>query len=161
MVCSESRTEPSAARSALPGEDPVLASLDEAHRAERALAREAAAAGLPAADTIRALSRSIAADIRSPGSRGSLFLHAAAERPGPGHPAHPAVVAHRRWLLDTVAQLLARIRETPAEAAARQFVMLCDGAMVAGCLSDPVAAGEDFLRAVEALLHAHAASVFR
>lgn len=161
MVCSESRAEPSAAWSALLEKDPVLASLDEAHRAQRDLADEAAAAGLPAADAIRALSRSIALGIRSSGCRESLFLHAAAEHPDPGDPVHLAVLAHRRWLLDTVARLLARIRETPAEAAARQFVLLCDGAVAAGCLSDPVVVGEDFLRAVEALLHAHATSVVR
>jgi AcrR family transcriptional regulator len=138
-------------------EELVLAYLDASDRAVREVTDDAIAGGFPAADTLRAISRSIAEGIRSPGFRGCAFLNAVAEYPDPRHPVHRAVVAHRRWFLDTVTGLLARIRETPAEPAARHFVMLRDGAMAAGCLFDPGLVVDTFLRGVEGLLRAHVA----
>ena len=138
-------------------EDLVLAYLGEVDRAMRAQVDDAATRGLSAADTIRALSESIAQGIKSPGFRGCAFLNAAAEYSDPDHPVHKAVIAHRQWFLDTVTELLARIQETPAELAARHFVMLRDGAMAAGCLFDPALICETFLRGVDGLLQAHAA----
>jgi AcrR family transcriptional regulator len=135
--------------------DLVLAYLNQVDQSIRAQADDAVAAGLPAADTVRALSRSIVADIRSPGFRGCAFLNAVAEYPDAGHPVHQAALTHRQWFLDTVTELLARIREAPAEAAARQSVMLRDGAMAAGCLFDPELVAGTFLRAIDGLLRAH------
>ncbi|NIY62404.1 TetR/AcrR family transcriptional regulator [Streptomyces malaysiensis] len=135
----------------------VVAYLNEADRAIRGQADAAIAAGLPAADTIRTISASIAEGIRSPGFRGCAFLNAVAEYPDPDHPVHQAVLAHRQWFLDTITELLAKIREQPAEPAARHFVMMRDGAMAAGCLFDPALVCETFLRGVEGLLKAHAA----
>jgi AcrR family transcriptional regulator len=138
-------------------EDLVLAYLGEVDRATRAQVDDAVARALPAADTIRTLGESIAQGIQSPEFRGCAFLNAAAEYPDPDHPVHRAVITHRQWFLDTVTELLARVRETPAELAARHFVMLRDGAMAAGCLFDPALIGETFLRGVDGLLEAHAA----
>ncbi|MFB4301840.1 TetR/AcrR family transcriptional regulator [Actinomadura sp. NTSP31] len=138
-------------------EDLVLAYLGEVDRATRGQVDDAVARGLPAAGTVRALSESIAQGIRSPGFRGCAFLNAAAEYSDPDHPVHMAVIAHRQWFLDTVTGLLARIGDTPAEPAARHFVMLRDGAMAAGCLFDPELICETFLRGVDGLLAAHAA----
>ncbi|RMB80374.1 TetR/AcrR family transcriptional regulator [Streptomyces shenzhenensis] len=135
----------------------VVAYLNEADQAMRGQADAAVAAGLPAADTIRTLSAYIAEGIRSPGFRGCAFLNAVAEYPEPDHPVHLAVLAHRQWFLDTVTGLLAKIREKPAEPAARHFVMMRDGAMAAGCLFDPELVCETFLLGVEGLLKAHAA----
>ncbi|EGG49167.1 Transcriptional regulator, TetR family [Streptomyces griseoaurantiacus M045] len=137
-------------------ENLVVAYLNEADRSMRAEADAAVSAGLPAADTLRALSDTIARGIRSPGFRGCAFLNAAAEYPDPAHPVHRAVLAHRDWLLGTTTGLLALIREEPAEHAAQHFVMLRDGAMAAGCLYDPVLVCETFLHGVEGLLKAHA-----
>jgi AcrR family transcriptional regulator len=137
-------------------EDLVLAYLNEVDRAMRAQADEAVAAGLPAADTIQALGTSIAHGIKSPGFRGCAFLNAAAEYPDPQSPVHKAVLAHRQWFLETVTELLAKIRETGAEPAARHFVMMRDGAMAAGCLFDPVLVCETFLHGVERLLQVYA-----
>ncbi|MEO3858226.1 TetR/AcrR family transcriptional regulator [Acrocarpospora sp. B8E8] len=139
-------------------EDLVLAYLNEVDRAMRGQADEAVAAGLPAADTIRALSKSIAQSIQSPGFRGCAFLNAAAEYPDPASPVHKAVLAHRQWFLETVTELLAKIQEPGAEPAARHFVMMRDGAMAAGCLFDPVLIRETFLRGVERLLQVYAAT---
>jgi hypothetical protein len=69
---------------------------------------------------------------------------------------HQAVLTHRQWFLDTVTELLARIREAPARTAASQFVMLRDGAMAAGCLFDPELVSGTFLSAIDELLLAHA-----
>ena len=55
-------------------EDLVLAYLAEVDRATRAQVDDAVARGLPAADTIRALSESIAQGIQSPGFRGCACL---------------------------------------------------------------------------------------
>ncbi|MFI6763304.1 TetR/AcrR family transcriptional regulator [Micromonospora sp. NPDC050417] len=139
-------------------EDLVLAYLNQVDEAMRAQADRAADGGLSAADTIRALSESIAQGIQSSGFRGCAFLNAAAEYPDPDHPVHLAVLAHRQWFLDTVTELMARVQEAPAEAAARHFVMLRDGAMAAGCLFDPTLVCDTFLRGVEGLLRVHAAS---
>ncbi|MGS2642919.1 TetR family transcriptional regulator [Streptosporangium sp. LJ11] len=139
-------------------EDLVLAYLNEADRMMRSQADEAVAAGLPAADTVRALSASIAQGIRSPGFRGCAFLNAAAEFPDPESPVRRAVLVHRQWFLETVTELLAKVRETGAEPAGRHFVMMRDGAMAAGCLFDPTLICETFLHGVERLLQVHAAT---
>jgi AcrR family transcriptional regulator len=138
-------------------EDLVLAYLGQVDRATRAQADQAIAAG-PAADTIRALGSSIAQAIGSPGFRGCAFLNAAAEYPDPESPVRKAVLAHREWFLETVTELLARIRKSGAGPAARHFVMMRDGAMAAGCLFDPVLICETFLRGVDRLLEVYAAT---
>jgi len=124
-----------------------LNEVDAAMRAQAAQAREDDPAG-----TLRALARAIAQGIRSPEFRGCAFLNAAAEYPEPDHPVHQAVLAHRQWFHETVTELFTQIRETTAEPAARHFVMLRDGAMAAGCLSDAEVVCDTFLRGVEGLL---------
>ncbi|GAB7039205.1 MULTISPECIES: TetR/AcrR family transcriptional regulator [Catenuloplanes] len=126
-------------------EDLVVAYLTEVDQAIRAQVDKVAAAGLPPVEAARAIARGIADDIRSPGFRGCAFLNAATEYPDPAHPVHRVVMAHRRWFADTVAELL-------AEPAASRFVLLRDGAMASGCLTEPAAVGETFLLGVEALL---------
>ncbi|MEU9398986.1 TetR family transcriptional regulator [Streptomyces sp. NPDC048242] len=140
-------------------EDLVLAYLTQADRELRAQAESAQAGAESAADQVRAVCRTITAGIRSPGFRGCAFLNAAAEYPDPEHPVHRAVLAHRQWFLDTVTELLAQTGATSAEAAGRHLVMLRDGAMVSGCLSDPELVSETFLRGVEGILRARAAEV--
>ncbi|HEY0816139.1 MAG TPA: hypothetical protein VGE11_22930 [Pseudonocardia sp.] len=62
------------------------------------------------------------------------------------------VLAHREWFLDAVTDLFGQIGDRSAEPAGRHFVMLRDGAMAAGCLSDPEVVGATFLDGVEGLL---------
>lgn len=133
-------------------EDLLVAYLNLADQAIRAQVETARTDGPDAAEAVRAIARSIADGIRSDGFRGCAFLNAAAEYPDPAHPVHQAVLAHRQWFLSTLTDLLARTGETAPEPAARHFVMLRDGAMAAGCLTDPAPICETFLRGVEGIL---------
>ncbi|MFI6899181.1 TetR/AcrR family transcriptional regulator [Streptomyces sp. NPDC050256] len=135
-------------------EDLVLAYLEQADQGIRAQVSAAQEGGRTPGDRVRAVGRSIAEGIRSEGFRGCAFLNAAAEYPDPAHPIHQAVLVHRQWFLDTVTGLLAQVGDAPAEAAGRHFVMLRDGAMAAGCLSDPGLITETFLEGIEGILQA-------
>ncbi|MFF9306890.1 TetR/AcrR family transcriptional regulator [Streptomyces sp. NPDC014777] len=139
-------------------EDLVLAYLEQADQGIRAQLSAAQEGALNPGDKLRAVGRAIAEGIRTEGFRGCAFLNAAAEYPDPAHPIHQAVLAHRQWFLDTVTILLAQVGDAPAEAAGRHFVMLRDGAMAAGCLSDPRLITETFLEGVEGILQARSAA---
>ncbi|MBN1095335.1 hypothetical protein JKP76_04360 [Blastococcus sp. TML/C7B] len=67
---------------------------------------------------------------------------------------HRAVVVHREWLAGTVTRAFATAGHPDPAEATRRFVMLRDGAMVAGYLADPEAARATLLAAVEDLLPA-------
>ncbi|GAA2554069.1 hypothetical protein GCM10010435_25650 [Winogradskya consettensis] len=112
--------------------------------------------GFARAQRLWEIGEQIAASIRTPGFRGCAFLNAAAEYPDAGHPVHEAVLAHRAWFLKAVTDLIAQTHETAPEGAGRHFVMLRDGVMAAGCLGDPIEAGETFLRGINGLLRVHA-----
>ena len=126
-----------------------LTAIDEAVRAQVATARESA--GSPD-DVVRAVARAIAESVESQGFRGCAFLNAVAEYPDAEHPVHQAVTRHRDWFRETVTELLAATGDAAPGPAARHFVMLRDGAMAAGCLSDPAPVCETFLLGVEGLL---------
>lgn len=126
-----------------------LTRADEAVRTQIAGARNQASSP---DDVIRSVGRTIADDIRRPGFRGCAFLNAAAEYPDPDHPVHRAVLEHRQWFLASMTDLFTDTGKIDPEPAARHFVMLRDGAMAAGCLTDPEPIAETFLRGVEGLL---------
>lgn len=133
-------------------DDLVVAYLTAADEMIRAQVTTTRSAGLSPTDTVRAVAEGIARDIQSAQFRGCAFLNAAAEYPDPAHPVHQAVLTHRQWFLDTVTDLLAQTGEPAPEPAARHFVMLRDGAMAAGCLTDPAPIRETFLHGVEGIL---------
>ena len=139
-------------------DDLVVAYLTEADNLIRGQVGAAIERGGDPADVVRAVAESIAAGIRGPGFRGCAFLNAAAEYPDSAHPVHQAVLTHREWFLRTVTDLLSAVGETPPEPAARHFVMLRDGAMASGCLTDPAPVCETFLLGVDGLL-AHRVSI--
>jgi len=118
--------------------------------------RERVAAARASSDdpdvVIRRIAEDIADEIRGKGFRGCAFLNAAAEYPDTEHPVHRAVLAHREWLLETMIELFTQTGKIDAEPAARHFVMLRDGAMVSGSLTDPMPICATFLRGVEGLL---------
>ena len=136
-----------------PGKDELIVGyLREADQAIRVQIGAILAQELPAPESLLAIAASIAEGIRSPGFRGCAFLNAAAEYPDPAHPVHQAVLTHREWFSRTITEVLARIGDAPAEPAARHFVLLRDGAMATGCLSDPGPICESFLDGVQGLL---------
>jgi AcrR family transcriptional regulator len=113
-------------------------------------------------EVVRAIGESIVAQILSPYFRGCAFLNAAVEFPDPDSAVHRVVLAHRAWLLETVASWLGRLGDGPAEPVAQHFVMLRDGAMMAACLTDPEATAEVFRAGVEGIIrsrHARADDV--
>jgi AcrR family transcriptional regulator len=130
----------------------VVAYLSEVDKVVRAQVAEAAVREESSADVVRAVGESIAADIRAPGFRGCAFLNAAAEYPDPAHLVRRTVFVHREWFLRTITDLLEHAGATAPDPAARHFVMLRDGAMVAGSLADPEPICRTFLRGVEGLL---------
>ncbi|WP_434445492.1 TetR/AcrR family transcriptional regulator [Lentzea sp. E54] len=130
----------------------VVAYLQSVAQLERDLVEKATGSGLPADGALRAIAQSIAAGIESPGFRGCAFLNAAAEYPDRAHPVLRAVLDHREWFLRTITDLFAQTEETSAESAGRHFVMLRDGAMAEGCLTDSTEVGKTFLAGVEGLL---------
>ncbi len=143
-----------------PGKDDLLvAYLTAADQTIRAQVEAARTAGGPPDGIVRAVAATIADGIRSPGFRGCAFLNAAAEYPDPAHPVHQAVLAHRQWFLGTVTELLAGTGESAPGPAARHFVMLRDGAMAAGCLTDPAPICETFLLGVEGILRYRDAAI--
>lgn len=133
-------------------EDLVVSYLREVHRMERAAVEAAISDNPSPVDALLAIAGSIARNIQSPGFRGCAFLNAAAEYPSSDQPVRQEIIAHRQWFLDTLTAMMAQVHRGTADAAARHFVMLRDGAMAAGCLFDPVLVSETFLRGVEGLL---------
>jgi AcrR family transcriptional regulator len=136
-------------------DDLIVSYLEGADQAVRDRLEHTRAGELSAADTLRAIAADIAADIRSPGFRGCAFLNAAAEYSDPAHPVHRRIVAHREWFLGTVTDLFAQIGAASAAPAGRHFVMLRDGAMAAGCLTDPAPVCRTLLDGVDGLVRFH------
>jgi AcrR family transcriptional regulator len=136
-----------------PGKDDLVVTyLTQADEAIRTRVNAARTQDASPDDVVRAVGRFIADDIQSPGFRGCAFLNAAAEYPDPAHPVHQAVLTHRQWFLATMTELFTETGKPDPEPAARHFVMLRDGAMAAGCLTDPKPICETFLRGTEGLL---------
>jgi AcrR family transcriptional regulator len=136
-----------------PGKDDlIVAYLTQADEAIRTRVDAARTQDASSDDILRTVGRSIAEDIQSPGFRGCAFLNAAAEYPEPAHPVHQAVLRHRQWFLAALTELFSGTGKPDSEPAARHFVMLRDGAMAAGCLTDPKPICETFLRGIEGLL---------
>ncbi|GIE36169.1 TetR family transcriptional regulator [Actinoplanes italicus] len=136
-------------------EDLIVAYLGEIHEMERGALHAVIAANPKPADALLAVAGAIGRNIQSPGFRGCAFLNAAAEYPNAGHPAHRQLIAHRQWFLDTLTNLFTQVAPDSADAAARHFVMLRDGAMAAGCLSNAKVVAETFLRGIEGLVRIH------
>ena len=133
-------------------DDLVVAYLQRADEAMRTRVGAARTQDQSADDVVRAVGRSIAEDIQRSGFRGCAFLNAAAEYPDPAHPVHRAVLEHRQWFLATMVELFSETGKPDAEPAGRHFVMLRDGAMTAGCLTDPTPVCDTFIRGIEGLL---------
>ena len=102
-------------------------------------------------ETIRIVSEGIGAEACQPGFRGCPFINAAAEYSDAAHPVRQVVAAHRAWFLETIRTLMGSVGiEDPSVAS--ELMMLRDGAMVTGYLSDPQSVAAALLSASRAVL---------
>ncbi|SDU51633.1 TetR/AcrR family transcriptional regulator [Jiangella alkaliphila] len=113
----------------------VVAYLEQQAAAERAWMQSVRRKG-DAVGSLRALATDIGAASCRPGFRGCAFINAAAEYADPGDPVRVAVAAHRRWMLDEFAGIAAEAGVDDVDSAARQLMILRDGAMVNGYLGE-------------------------
>jgi AcrR family transcriptional regulator len=91
------------------------------------------------ADLLRTLVQDIADQVCGPRFRGCAFINAGVEYPDPDGPVHRAVTEHRAWFHATLLDLFTRAGHRSPDQAARQLVLLRDGAMVGGYLQEPTA----------------------
>jgi AcrR family transcriptional regulator len=103
---------------------------------------------------LQRLTEAIGTELCRPGFRGCAFINAAAEHPDPADPVHRAVADHRAWLVEAVVRAFRTAGHPAPEEAGRRYVMLRDGAMVAGYLGDARAAAGTLGASVQDLLAA-------
>jgi AcrR family transcriptional regulator len=115
--------------------DLVVAYLERQSAAERAWLDSTTQEGDPMA-SLRAIAAGIGAASCAPSFRGCAFINAAAEYPGADDPVRIAVDAHRAALRAHFSGLAAESGADDPAAVADQFMILRDGAMVNGYLSD-------------------------
>jgi len=133
-------------------DDLVVAYLERRAAWERTVTLGASAAAHGDVDeTIRMVSEGIGAEACQPGFRGCPFINAAAEYADATHPVRQVVAAHRAWFLETIQKLTGSIGiDDPTVAS--ELMMLRDGAMVTGYLSDPESVAAALLSASRAVL---------
>jgi AcrR family transcriptional regulator len=132
-------------------QDLVLAYLQSAHDVIEQRMAAARAMEDPEA-RLRALGEDIAAQLLSPGFGGCAFIKVASEFDDPEGPVRRAVSAHRSWFAGIVRTAFADAGHVRPDDPTRHFVMLRDGAMVAGYLDGSEHAAATFVRGVEGLL---------
>ena len=120
--------------------------------------RESAAG---AADAFHAFAQMIGTASCQPGFRGCAFINAAAEYADPETAVRKVVADHRAWYRETFAAMLDRMGAKEAEDAADEVLMLRDGAMVAGYLSEASRVGRTLDAAIFAVASAHGAAAPR
>jgi AcrR family transcriptional regulator len=107
---------------------------------------------LQGGDLVRAVGDAVASELGRDGFRGCAFINAASEFEDPQSPVRQVVDDHRRWYYEVVRRAFHELGHTRPGNAARHFVMLRDGAMVAGYLDSDRTAQRTFKRGVEGLL---------
>jgi AcrR family transcriptional regulator len=133
-------------------DDLIVAYLERRAQWERdAIAQVRQAAG-DVPDAFRIIAEAIGAETCSPGFRGCPFINAAAEYADPDHPVRRAVDTHRRWFRQTIQDLLDEISVPDPAQVTDQLVMLRDGAMVSGYLSDPSTVANALRNAASAVI---------
>lgn len=129
----------------------VVAYLEEQAAAERrwmeGVRREGDAVG-----SLRTLATDIGSASCRPGFRGCAFINAAAEFADADDPVRGAVEEHRRWMLGHFAAISADAGLDDVEAAARQLMILRDGAMVNGYLGEPTSVADSLAAAFTAVV---------
>ena len=115
--------------------DLVVAYLQEQAAAEQSWMQSMRRTG-DAEGSLRAFAEGIGSASCSPGFRGCAFINAAAEYPDEEDPVRLAVDAHRRWMVHLFEEIAGDAGVDDAESAARQLMIVRDGAMVNGYLGD-------------------------
>jgi AcrR family transcriptional regulator len=133
-------------------DDLIVAYLERRAKWERDAIAQARRAAGDASGVFGILAGAIGAESCRPGFRGCPFINAAAEYADPEHPVRLVVDAHRRWFRQTIADLLDEIGVPDSARTADQLVMLRDGAMVSGYLSDPSTVADALDRAFRAVI---------
>jgi AcrR family transcriptional regulator len=133
-------------------DDLIVAYLERRATWERDAIAQAREAAGDAPGVFRILAEAIGAESCRPGFRGCPFINAAAEYADPEHPVRRVVDAHRRWFRQTLQDLLDEINVPDSARAADQLVMLRDGAMVSGYLSDPSIVADALDKAFRAVI---------
>ncbi|SDL80439.1 DNA-binding transcriptional regulator, AcrR family [Nonomuraea maritima] len=133
--------------------DLVVAYLEQMAAAERGWIQGLRREGDPVG-SLHALAADIGFASCRPGFRGCSFINAAAEFSDPDDPVRKAVDAHRRWMLGQFAELAAEAGAEDADAAARQLMILRDGAMVNGYLNDPTSVADSLKAAFTSVITA-------
>ena len=139
-------------------DDLIVAYLERRAKWERDAIAHARRSADDVPDVFRIIAEAIGAESCSPGFRGCPFINAAAEYADPEHPVRRVVDAHRRWFKQTIQDLLDEINVPDPARAADQLVMLRDGAMVSGYLSDPSTVADALYNAGRAVIAFHVAS---
>jgi AcrR family transcriptional regulator len=133
-------------------DDLIVAYLERRAQWERDAIAQVRQAADDVPDAFRIIAEAIGAETCSPGFRGCPFINAAAEYADLDHPVRRAVDAHRRWFRQTIQDLLDEINVPNSAQAADQLVMLRDGAMVSGYLSDPSTVASSLRDAASAVI---------
>jgi AcrR family transcriptional regulator len=116
----------------------VVAYLEQQAESERAWMDATRRAEDPAG-SLQDLAAGIGQASCTPGFRGCAFLNAAAEFAEADDPVRIAVDAHRTWMLAQFVEMAEESGADAPEVVGRELMLLRDGAMVAGYLSDPSA----------------------
>lgn len=133
-------------------EDLVVAYLEAASQFERASIASILTLEQSPEDAVRSVAEAIVGQIKNPVFRGCAFLNAAAEYPDVEHPVHKAILDHRAWFAELARSLFRPVFDHGWAESAELFVLLRDGAMMAGCLADPDQVSRVFLNGVERVL---------
>jgi AcrR family transcriptional regulator len=133
-------------------DDLIVAYLERRARWEREAIAHARRSADDVPGVFRIIAEAIGAESCRGGFRGCPFINAAAEYADPDHPVRRVVDAHRRWFRQAIQDLLDEISIPGSARVADQLVMLRDGAMVSGYLSDPGAVADALYNAGRAVI---------
>jgi AcrR family transcriptional regulator len=139
-------------------DDLIVAYLERRAQRERDAIGQARQSTDDVPEVFRIIVEAMGTEICSPGFRGCMFINAAAEYADPEHPVRRAVDAHRRWFKQTIQDLLDEMDIPDSARVADQLMMLRDGAMVSGYLSEPSAIADALYDAGRAVIRFHSAS---
>jgi AcrR family transcriptional regulator len=132
----------------------VVAYLEGVDRRVREEAGEVPDGADAAADWLLRLTGSVGETMCGADFRGCAFINAAAEFPDASSPVRQTVREHREWLGSAVTEAFRRAGHPDPAEAGRRWLVLRDGATVAGYLADPGAAQATLTAGVRDLLAA-------